>query len=106
MEPGGASGGSPRYRQGLRLLCSGEGERMLGRAKSSSMKFVLQDHSNRDSQSSETGNDWMSSTLRIEPVKIPHLVQGQRILNALTIDGEDYYQVSGFESKILFEQWP
>ncbi len=27
-------------------------------------------------------------------------------LNALTIDVEDYYQVSGFESHIRFEQWP
>lgn len=30
----------------------------------------------------------------------------QRILNALTIDVEDYYQVSGFESQIAFESWP
>ncbi|TAJ98314.1 MAG: DUF3473 domain-containing protein [Candidatus Manganitrophaceae bacterium] len=28
------------------------------------------------------------------------------MLNALTIDVEDYYQVSGFESHIRFEQWP
>lgn len=28
------------------------------------------------------------------------------MLNALTIDVEDYYQVSGFESQIQFEQWP
>jgi len=28
------------------------------------------------------------------------------VLNALTIDVEDYYQVSGFESHIRFEQWP
>lgn len=29
-----------------------------------------------------------------------------RSLNALTIDVEDYYQVSGFESHVRFEQWP
>src|SRR3569832_205178 len=28
------------------------------------------------------------------------------MLNALTIDVEDYYQVSGFESQVQFEQWP
>lgn len=30
----------------------------------------------------------------------------QGMLNALTIDVEDYYQVSGFESQVRFEQWP
>ncbi|MBI3805576.1 MAG: DUF3473 domain-containing protein [Nitrospirae bacterium] len=28
------------------------------------------------------------------------------MLNALTIDVEDYYQVSGFESHVRFDQWP
>jgi polysaccharide deacetylase family protein (PEP-CTERM system associated) len=28
------------------------------------------------------------------------------MLNALSIDVEDYYQVSGFESKVRFEEWP
>jgi polysaccharide deacetylase family protein (PEP-CTERM system associated) len=28
------------------------------------------------------------------------------MLNALSIDVEDYYQVSGFESRVRFEEWP
>src|SRR3989442_8032833 len=28
------------------------------------------------------------------------------MLNALTIDVEDYYQVSAFESSVRFEDWP
>src|SRR5256712_11972903 len=28
------------------------------------------------------------------------------MLNALTIDVEDYYQVSAFESRVRFEDWP
>lgn len=29
-----------------------------------------------------------------------------KVLNAMTVDVEDYYQVSGFESQIAFESWP
>jgi polysaccharide deacetylase family protein (PEP-CTERM system associated) len=36
----------------------------------------------------------------------PYPKKQQRMLNALTIDVEDYYQVSGFESQITFESWP
>src|SRR5437867_20023 len=34
MDPERASGGSLRYREGLRLSCPGAGERVLGKAKS------------------------------------------------------------------------
>lgn len=30
----------------------------------------------------------------------------EEVLNAMTVDVEDYYQVSGFESRIAFESWP
>lgn len=34
------------------------------------------------------------------------LSSDRSITNALTVDVEDYYQVSGFESQIAFESWP
>jgi len=41
----------------------------------------------------------MKSEMRMDP-------STDRPLNALTIDVEDYYQVSGFESLVRFEEWP